>query len=136
MNIKYTLVLVICAFLVSGLVDTSRGECSCSGSNKMNINDPSVITDKMVKIYGHWDFEGSQYLYNETDGYVQLPDEFRNNVQSFQSGIDVCFIKWYPKEQYQIKAGEYHKNYAALNNFGQRMDGLYAGTCSDTICKQ
>ncbi|EGC29609.1 hypothetical protein DICPUDRAFT_51178 [Dictyostelium purpureum] len=125
MFVKYSLVLIICTLLLSAFSGMATGSYG---------NDPSVIHDPIVKIYGHWDFEGSLYVYNKTDGYVQLPDEFRNNVQSFQSGIDVCFIKWYPREQYQIKAGDYHKNYAALTNFGQRMDGLYAGSCSDAIC--
>ncbi|EGC36685.1 hypothetical protein DICPUDRAFT_77659 [Dictyostelium purpureum] len=135
MNVKYCLVLIVCMILTCGFVNNINADCNCNGATKIvNSNDPNVLSEDVVKIFAHWDLNGSVFLYNKTDGYIQLPDEFRNNVQSFQSGIDVCFIKWYPREQVQIHAGDYHKNYAALTNFGQRMDGLYAGLCSDVIC--
>ncbi|KAF2070004.1 hypothetical protein CYY_008674 [Polysphondylium violaceum] len=95
-------------------------------------NDPNL--EHVVKIFNHWDFEGDVFVYNATDGYVQLPNQFWKRAESFQSGIDACFVKFHPREQYQIKAGDYHRNYAALCNFGQRMDGLYAGSCTESIC--
>ncbi|KAF2074582.1 hypothetical protein CYY_004089 [Polysphondylium violaceum] len=106
-----------------------------SGSIKPPIemgNDPSF--DKNVKIFNSWDFGGDVFVYNSTDGYIQLPNEFMKKAESFQTGIDVCFIKFHPREQYQMKAGDYHRNYAALCNFGQRMDGLYAGNCEEIVC--
>ncbi|KAN0041489.1 hypothetical protein ACTFIV_004030 [Dictyostelium citrinum] len=100
--------------------------------------DPTCVgaPDGQVYLFTSWDFKGECHIYNISQGYLSLPDGFHNNVQSFISGADVCFVKWYPNEQYQITAGESHRNYAALTNFGQRMDAIIPGNCSNIICSK
>ncbi|KAN0029952.1 hypothetical protein ACTA71_008092 [Dictyostelium dimigraforme] len=72
-----------------------------------------------------------------TEGILfPLPDSFRDNVQSYISVANVCFVKWYPGEQYQITSGESHRNYAALSNFGQRMDAIIPGNCLSIFCSK
>ncbi|KAF2076887.1 hypothetical protein CYY_001789 [Polysphondylium violaceum] len=125
---KQSLALIaICALLISFV-----SAADVTGAPVEMGNDPSLAP--IVKIWNSWDFKGSVFDYNSTDGYVQLPNEFFNKAESFQTGIDVCFIKFHPREQYQMRAGDFHRNYAASSNFGGRMDGLYAGSCTESIC--
>ncbi|KAN0025033.1 hypothetical protein ACTFIV_009444 [Dictyostelium citrinum] len=108
------------------------------GSSLVGANDPSCVgaPDGQVYLFTSWDFQGERYVYNISQGYLSLPDKFHNNVQSFISGADVCFVKWYPIEQYQITSGESHRNYAALTNFGQRMDAIIPGNCTNIVCSK
>ncbi|KAN0024970.1 hypothetical protein ACTFIV_009379 [Dictyostelium citrinum] len=124
MNIRNSLVLIISIIFVLSMI---KGGLT---------SDPTCVgaPDGQVFIFSSWDFQGERYVYNISQGYLSLPDGLRNNVQSFISGADVCFVKWYPSEQYQITAGESHRNYAALTNFGQRMDAIIPGNCSNIVC--
>ncbi|KAM9996231.1 hypothetical protein ACTFIY_002421 [Dictyostelium cf. discoideum] len=124
MNIRNSLVLIISTILLLSMI---------SGSFSL---DPTCVgaPDGQVYLFNSWDFKGERYVYNVSQGYLSLSDGFRGNVQSFISGADVCFVKWYPREQYQITAGESHRNYAALTNFGQRMDAIIPGNCSNIVC--
>ncbi|KAN0023274.1 hypothetical protein ACTFIU_011441 [Dictyostelium citrinum] len=123
MNIKNTLVLLISTFLVIMSCSICYGSPNCVGA-------PSG----QVYIFSSWDFQGDRYVYNISQGFTILPDSFIHNVQSFTSGSDVCFARCNPLETYQISAGQSHRNYAALQNFGQRMDSIIPGNCSKIVC--
>ncbi|KAK5583176.1 hypothetical protein RB653_004767 [Dictyostelium firmibasis] len=78
-------------------------------------------------------FQGERFVYDTNMGYVELPNEFHNNVGSYISGTTVCFIKWDPFEQHQIYSHRVNGNYSSENNFGSRIDGVYNGLCKDKI---
>ncbi|KAM9956107.1 hypothetical protein ACTFIW_005963 [Dictyostelium discoideum] len=125
MNIRNTLVLLISTVLV--LMSCSIG---CYAGSPNCVGAPSG----QVYIFSSWDFQGDRYVYNISQGQTTLPDSFIHNVQSFTSGSEICFASCNPLETYQISAGQSHRNYAALENFGQRMNLIIPGNCSNLVC--
>ncbi|KAN0025009.1 hypothetical protein ACTFIV_009420 [Dictyostelium citrinum] len=123
MNINNKLVLLISVILVIMSCSICYGSPNCVGA-------PSG----QVYIFSSWDFQGDRYVYNISQGQTTLPDSLIHNVQSFTSGSDVCFASCNPLESYQISAGQSHRNYAALENFGQRMNLIVSGNCSNLVC--
>ncbi|KAN0031392.1 hypothetical protein ACTFIV_005256 [Dictyostelium citrinum] len=86
-----------------------------------------------VIFFTHSNFQGEKFIYNISMGYVELPNKFHNNVGSFISGTNVCFIKWDPLQQHQIYTHRINKDYFSNNKFGSRIDGVYNGLCRDNI---
>ncbi|KAK5578473.1 hypothetical protein RB653_008144 [Dictyostelium firmibasis] len=120
MNIRNSLILIISTVLV---VMSSLSICS-------NASSPNCVgaPSGQVYLFTSWDFQGDRYVYNITQGVTTLPDSFKLNVQSFASGSDVCFATCNPLETYQITAGQSHRNYGALENFGKRMELILPGS--------
>ncbi|KAK5578474.1 hypothetical protein RB653_008145 [Dictyostelium firmibasis] len=126
MNIRNSLILIISTFIVV----VSLLSIGSNASTPNCIGAPSG----QVYLFTSWDFQGDRYVYNITQGFTTIPDSLVNNVQSFTSGSDVCFVRCTPFEAYQITAGQSHRNYGALENFGKRMDSIIPGNCSNVVC--
>ncbi|WP_406503114.1 peptidase inhibitor family I36 protein [Streptomyces sp. NBC_00212] len=79
-------------------------------------------TDGSICFYTGARYNGQSWEWVAKDGYHDMPAAFHDNVGSFVSSADGCFINWDPKETRPVHKGDSRIDYNS--DFGGRIDGV------------
>ncbi|KAM9957302.1 hypothetical protein ACTFIW_009043 [Dictyostelium discoideum] len=109
-------------------IDLTSQQQSSSSSSDTPLEPPSC-GELCVCLYTELNYQGLSYEYSIYSGKVDLPPSIRNNITSFVSNADVCFITYDPYVTIQIYTGEFLSNFGIV--FGDILQTLAPGSCKD-----